>query len=74
MATTAQLTEASTSNYVEAGGIRLHYNEAGTGEPLVAGTSAWGNTVGAGNTEHTAHWHAAHWPHILQYQANTARP
>ena len=49
MATTAQLTEASTSNYVEAGGIRLHYNEAGTGEPLVAihgggpGASGWSN-------------------------------
>ena len=41
------LTEAGTSKYVQAGSIRVHYNEAGTGEPLIfcegqgAGTSAW---------------------------------
>jgi 2-hydroxy-6-oxonona-2,4-dienedioate hydrolase len=41
------LTEAATSAYVQAGALRVHYNEAGSGEPLVfcigqgAGTSAW---------------------------------
>lgn len=43
----ARLTEQSTSRSVQAGKIRVHYNEAGTGEPLVfcegqgPGTSAW---------------------------------
>ena len=41
------LTEESTSRYVQAGSIRLHYNEAGTGEPVVClhggspGASGW---------------------------------
>jgi 2-hydroxy-6-oxonona-2,4-dienedioate hydrolase len=41
------LTEAATSKYVQAGPLRVHYNEAGSGEPLIfcegqgAGTSAW---------------------------------
>jgi pimeloyl-ACP methyl ester carboxylesterase len=41
------LSEADTSKYVQAGALRVHYNEAGSGEPLVfcigqgAGTSAW---------------------------------
>jgi 2-hydroxy-6-oxonona-2,4-dienedioate hydrolase len=44
---TADLTEAATSRYAQAGPIRVHYNEAGTGTPLIflegqgAGTSAW---------------------------------
>jgi 2-hydroxy-6-oxonona-2,4-dienedioate hydrolase len=43
----AALTEASTSRYVQAGPIRVHYNEAGTGDPIIfcegqgPGTSAW---------------------------------
>jgi 2-hydroxy-6-oxonona-2,4-dienedioate hydrolase len=46
MATT-DITEANTSRYVQAGPIRVHYNEAGTGESLIfcegqgPGTSAW---------------------------------
>jgi 2-hydroxy-6-oxonona-2,4-dienedioate hydrolase len=41
------LTEAATSKYIQAGSLRIHYNEAGSGEPLIfcigqgAGTSAW---------------------------------
>ena len=41
------LSEAATSKYVQAGALRVHYNEAGSGEPLIfcegqgAGTSAW---------------------------------
>ena len=41
------LSEAGTSKYVQAGPLRVHYNEAGSGEPLIfcegqgAGTSAW---------------------------------
>jgi 2-hydroxy-6-oxonona-2,4-dienedioate hydrolase len=41
------LSEAATSKYAQAGPLRVHYNEAGSGEPLVfcigqgAGTSAW---------------------------------
>ena len=41
------LSEAATSKYVQAGSLRVHYNEAGSGEPLIfcigqgAGTSAW---------------------------------
>ncbi len=41
------VTEAETSRYVRAGALRLHYNEAGSGEPVIfcigqgAGTSAW---------------------------------
>jgi 2-hydroxy-6-oxonona-2,4-dienedioate hydrolase len=43
----AALTEESTSRFVQAGPIRVHYNEAGTGAPVIfcegqgAGTSAW---------------------------------
>lgn len=46
---TQTLTEESTSNYVQAGSIRLHYNEAGAGHPLIAihgggpGASGWSN-------------------------------
>ncbi|HZU08111.1 MAG TPA: alpha/beta hydrolase [Chloroflexota bacterium] len=45
--TTIDITEANTSRYIQAGSIRVHYNEAGTGEPLIfcegqgPGTSAW---------------------------------
>jgi 2-hydroxy-6-oxonona-2,4-dienedioate hydrolase len=41
------LSEEATSNFVQAGALRVHYNEAGSGEPLIfcigqgAGTSAW---------------------------------
>ena len=43
------LTEESTSQYVQAGGIKLHYNEAGSGPALIAihgggpGANGWGN-------------------------------
>jgi 2-hydroxy-6-oxonona-2,4-dienedioate hydrolase len=43
----AALTEEGTSRFVQAGPIRVHYNEAGTGEPIIfcegqgPGTSAW---------------------------------
>ena len=49
MATTAQLTEESTSKYVQAGDIRMHYNEAGTGDVVICihgggpGASGWSN-------------------------------
>ena len=47
--TTAQLTEEATSRYVQAGDVRVHYNEAGTGMPVVfvhgggPGASGWSN-------------------------------
>lgn len=43
----AKLTEAATSRYVQAGPLRVHYNEAGSGPPVIfcegqgPGTSAW---------------------------------
>ena len=43
------LTEAGTSKFVQAGKVRVHYNEAGTGEPLVLihgggpGATGWSN-------------------------------
>ena len=46
---TQTLTEESTSRYVQAGDIRLHYNEAGSGEAVVMihgggpGASGWSN-------------------------------
>lgn len=50
MATTAtQLTEAGTSRFVQAGGVKLHYNEAGTGPVVIMlhggglGASGWSN-------------------------------
>jgi len=51
MATTAQLTEETTSKFVQAGDIRMHYNEAGTGETVVflhgggPGATGWSNFV-----------------------------
>ena len=42
-------TEADTSKYVQAGKVRMHYNEAGSGEPLVLihgggpGATGWSN-------------------------------
>ena len=48
----AQLTEEATSRYVQAGDIRLHYNEAGAGPPVLMlhgggpGASGWSNFVG----------------------------
>lgn len=51
MVTQTALTEASTSRFVQAGGVRLHYNEAGTGHPVImlhgggAGASGWSNFV-----------------------------
>lgn len=44
-----QATEESTSKYVQAGGIRLHYNEIGTGDPILClhgggpGATSWSN-------------------------------
>lgn len=41
------LTESATSRFVQAGSLRVHYNEAGNGSPVIfcegqgAGTSAW---------------------------------
>ncbi len=49
MATTVQLTEATTSKFAQAGKIRVHYNEAGTGDALFflhgsgPGASSWSN-------------------------------
>ena len=51
MATTASLTEEATSKYVQAGDIRLHYNEAGAGEVVIClhgggpGASGWSNYI-----------------------------
>ena len=45
--TQVSLTEANTSKTVEAGGVRIHYHEAGQGKPLlmlhsyIEGTTAW---------------------------------
>ena len=60
---TQTLTEESTSRYVQAGDIRLHYNEAGSGEAVVMihgggpGASGWSNfrtNIGAfSETYHT---------------------
>ena len=47
MATTATLTEEGTGKTIQAGGVKLHYQEAGTGEPILflhaygPGTTAW---------------------------------
>ena len=44
-----ELTEEETSRYVQAGPLRVHYNEAGKGEPLICihgggpGASGWSN-------------------------------
>ncbi len=49
MAATKQLTEAGTSKYVTVDGVKVHYNEAGTGDPVVMihgggpGASGWSN-------------------------------
>jgi pimeloyl-ACP methyl ester carboxylesterase len=52
MATLQELeraTEESTSKYVDAGGIRIHYNEVGTGDPVLClhgggpGATGWSN-------------------------------
>ncbi|HXG35962.1 MAG TPA: alpha/beta fold hydrolase, partial [Dehalococcoidia bacterium] len=46
------LTEEATSKFVQAGNIRVHYNEAGTGYPLIClhgggpGASGWSNYRG----------------------------
>ncbi len=51
MATTTQLTEEATSKLVQAGDIRMHYNEAGTGETVIflhgggPGATGWSNFV-----------------------------
>lgn len=51
MVTQTALTEAATSRFVQAGGVRIHYNEAGTGHPVImlhgggAGASGWSNFV-----------------------------
>jgi 2,6-dioxo-6-phenylhexa-3-enoate hydrolase len=49
MATTTQLTEEATSKYATVDGVKIHYNEAGSGDPLVMlhgggpGASGWSN-------------------------------
>ena len=49
MSTVQEITEASTSKFVQAGDIKVHYNEAGTGQPVIMlhgggpGASGWGN-------------------------------
>ncbi len=49
MATTVQLTEATTSKFAQAGKIKVHYNETGTGDALFflhgsgPGASSWSN-------------------------------
>ena len=50
MQTTPQLIdESSTSRFVQAGSVKLHYNEAGTGDPVIMlhgtgpGASSWSN-------------------------------
>ena len=49
MVESVSLTEAETSNYVQAGNIRIHYNEAGTGPVIIMlhgggpGASGWSN-------------------------------
>jgi 4,5:9,10-diseco-3-hydroxy-5,9,17-trioxoandrosta-1(10),2-diene-4-oate hydrolase len=43
------LDEAATSHFIQAGGVRLHYNEVGSGEPVIMlhgagpGASSWSN-------------------------------
>ena len=49
MSTVKVITEASTSKFVQADDIKVHYNEAGTGQPVIMlhgggpGASGWGN-------------------------------
>ena len=49
MATTTQLSEEATSKYVQAGDIRVHYNEVGSGDPVIflhgggPGATSWSN-------------------------------
>ena len=49
MTTATTLTEEGTSKFVQAGSVRLHYHEAGTGDPVIVwhgggpGASGWGN-------------------------------
>ncbi len=49
MTAVAHLTEESTSKYAQAGSMRLHYNEAGAGDPVIMlhgggpGASGWSN-------------------------------
>ena len=49
MATVAQLTEEGTGRTIEAGGMKVHYHEAGAGDPVImlhsynVGTTAWLN-------------------------------
>ena len=44
-----QVTEESTSRYVQAGPVRIHYNEVGTGDPILCihgggpGATSWSN-------------------------------
>lgn len=49
MSTAQEITEAGTSRFVQAGSLKVHYNEAGTGQPVIMlhgggpGASGWGN-------------------------------
>ena len=44
-------TEAATSKYIEVDGVPIHYNEAGSGEPLIC-INAWGEGMTAWFTYH----------------------
>jgi pimeloyl-ACP methyl ester carboxylesterase len=58
---TATITEATTSRFAQAGSVRIHYNEVGTGEPVIClhgagpGASSWSNF--SGNVEAFAQRH-----------------
>lgn len=49
---TATISEAGTSRFARAGSVRIHYNEAGTGEPVIClhgagpGATSWSNFSG----------------------------
>ena len=49
MSATVELTQESTSRFIQAGDVRVHYNEAGTGQPVLClhgsgpGASGWSN-------------------------------
>src|SRR5205085_10054779 len=49
METTQIIDETSTSRFVQAGGVRMHYNEVGSGPPVIMlhgtgpGASSWSN-------------------------------
>ena len=58
---TVTITEAATSRFVQAGSVRIHYNEAGAGDPVIClhgagpGATSWSNF--SGNVEALAEHH-----------------